>query len=96
MEDYFGQELNIGDSVIYGTTTNEGRGFNIGIVVKFTPKKVTVEDPMKKGMRWVRDPSQVSGGFYAANQPILSQCYPEQLCKVDPELLTIKILKNGQ
>ena len=89
--DYFGQELEVGDSVIYGTTMSEGRGFNIGTVIKFTPKKVFVENPLKKGRLWVKDKSKEYGGHWVAG-PEQSQCYPEQLCKVDPGLFTIKLL----
>jgi hypothetical protein len=74
--DFFGQELAVGDTVIWGTTMGEGRGFEFGTVKVFTPKKVTVTRANKD--RWSNDCS----------------CYANQLCKVDPELITMKLLKG--
>lgn len=92
--DYFGQELDVGDTVIWGTVTGEARGFNCGTVVKFNPKKIVVADALKKHWRgtWVKDKTYAGGGYWDSNLPQLYQCYPEQLCKVAPELLTIKLL----
>jgi hypothetical protein len=74
--DFFGQELAIGDTVIWGTTMGEGRGFEFGTVDKFTPKKVTVK--------------KAKQSYY--NE---ASCYANQLCKVDPELITMKLLKGA-
>lgn len=76
--DFFGQEINIGDTVIFGTTMGQGRGFEFGVVSKFTPKKIAVNCPAQK---WRQGSTTTS-------------CYAEQLCKVDPELVTLKILKG--
>ncbi len=47
-KDLFGQELNIDDIVIYGTSTGTARGFEWGKIVKYTPKKIVVKKCGKK------------------------------------------------
>lgn len=94
MIDFFGQELQVGDTVIYGTTSSQPRGFNAGIIIRFTTKKVEVENPLKKTGRWIKGHSHEHGGYWEKNLPEISQCYPEQLCKIDPGLLTIKLLQQ--
>jgi hypothetical protein len=78
--DFFGQELAVGDTVIWGTAIGYGRGFEFGTISRFTPKKIEVVTPIKK--HW-------------DGKPWSASCYPEQLCKVDPELVTMKLLKGG-
>lgn len=41
--DFLNQPLEIGDFVVYGTTTGTGRGLYYGEIVKFTPKMVRVK-----------------------------------------------------
>lgn len=76
--DYFHQELNVGDSVIYGTTSEQPRGFDYGVIIRFTPKLVEV--------RCDSNPYR----FYQDNR--IHKVKADQLCKVDPELLTFKNL----
>lgn len=42
-KDFFEQDLAIDDLVLFGTTMSQGRGFEVGKIVRFTPKMVVVE-----------------------------------------------------
>lgn len=94
IEDYFGQELQLGDVVILGTTMDQGRGFNIGTISKFNPKTIIVDDALKKSMRWVYDKTLEAKGSWDLNYPKQYTVKSHQLLKVDPELLTLALLKG--
>jgi hypothetical protein len=78
--DFFGQELNIGDAVIYGTTMSQGRGFNLGEVIKFTPKKVTVRNILEPSWN---------------GEPVENSVYPQELLKAEQEQVTLFLLKRN-
>lgn len=42
VKDFLGQELEVGDYLVYGTTMSSGRGLYIGRIVKFNPKTIKV------------------------------------------------------
>lgn len=47
-KDFLGQDLEIGNFVVYGTTMNKSRGMVLAKVVKFTPKMVCCEREINK------------------------------------------------
>lgn len=87
--DFFGQEIQVGDTVIWGTSTNEGRGFNYGVVSEFKPKMVLVSHVNKKGMKWNRQTES-----YDFDCMVQNLCYAKQLCKIDSELVTLKLMQG--
>lgn len=87
--DFFGQELQVGDTVIWGTTTGQPRGFDFGVICRFTPKMIEVQYFGRTGSAWDKVEQK-----WLFDQPMTSKVYPDQLCKVDPELVTMKLLKG--
>lgn len=88
--DYFGQELNIDDTVVWSNKSTEARGFNFGTIVKFHPKMIEVLHATKKTARWNPAPRN-----WTFDCPTYVKLYPEQILKVDPELVTLKLLVNN-
>jgi hypothetical protein len=78
--DFLGQELNVGDVVVYGTAMSQGRGLNIGSIVKFTPKLVEVSQIIPKFSSW-RASSSV-------------RCYAKDIMKIDTAFATVAILRG--
>lgn len=77
--DYFGQELNQFDAVVTGTSIDRGRGFICGTITAFTLKKIKVKDLLNKTWN---------------GEDRVYLCDETQLIKIDPELVTLKILKG--
>lgn len=42
-KDYFGNELNIGDTVAFVPPYGESKSFNTGVIIEFTKKMVRIE-----------------------------------------------------
>lgn len=76
--DYFGQELDIGDYVITSKSMSS-RGFHLGVIERITDKKIHCREVVS---RYAKYPDDLSN----------FQCYPEQAVKMDPEMVTLKIL----
>jgi hypothetical protein len=77
--DFFEQDLAVDDWVLFGTPMDKGRGFYVGKIVKFNPKKVLVK--YDKGAR-------------ATGQTSETLLYSEEMFKIDEHLMMLYLLKR--
>lgn len=80
MKDFFNQELAVGDTVLTSTPMGSGRGFMIGTVERFTPKKVVATRLKLKSSAYSNSSSFT--------------CYPAELVKLDDRVVSMKILTD--